>query len=892
MALDGRKTNDGFQKKTGTVQEITYFMPADIRGEILQAAVSHLAEMANCTSRQEMLEIADRENKKALKIVDERNCPDHSARARYLAGICRVLFERGMIAEVQFKRTLTCYYAARGGELFMSDPLRARRYYLLFFRMLYQEEMLEHLKAIAPLDYWVLAAFFATYSDETIRAMKAPKDVRSLERSQPMAPMLWRATQLLDKSPRKFFDALLDLYVVEPDFVRTLLVSLRRVKRRGSFSLRRKGGAFALDDMNVDSAKLLTDIVEYSIASTPASVTINSLLDFILSVLDIRDIAQPVLDDFGLLLTSVRQFMAAKDVVRKSALYTSVDGEFLQTRGVVDRLVNRLRGGGEKTRKKAGRLRRLLEEFKVYADRMHREFFRSARLEVKINTFTLPRHRLSPVELQITNTDFGPASNVVLKIREDASFRADEYRIPLDPVFGKDKRVEALYISPLAERIVELRGAVEYSDQEDANKSVPFQHTINVSDPADFQPFRSPYITGGPVCTSEMFFGRREELDEIIRSLVGHFQDRIAVVHGRRRVGKTSVLYQLKQGDPELLGVPALSDIQEHYIPVLVDFERFMAEKATWEVYHHIYQSIRQELDWAGISTLSIPMRDFHDLSAEALLESFFMQLEQSLPSSQRRLLLMFDEFDTLIRYKGEETGLFGFIRELVIKHGQQMSFIFVGADQLVGMMKTRTNRLYSMAGTPIEIANLAPKEARLLVTEPMRKANPEFEWAEGAIELVVRVTARNPYYIQTLCDRIVNNLIAGKRLRSTTIDVEQGVRESVDHIGDLADIVDNLESIEEKIVLTCVAELTRHERIEREWTTAGEVERKIGDISRKFPRSIIPDTLRSLQARYILDQREDEALEMEYSIRVPLLQIYIQNIFKLKDVLREGRYA
>jgi len=878
----------------GTIRLLRHivFLPTDICRKILQAEVSHLTEMVNCTSEQELLDIADRENSDALRIVDERKRPDHAARARYLAGICRVLLERGVVVEVQFKRTLTCYYAARGGEFFyIDDPLKARRYYLLFFRMLYQEKMLEHLKAIAPLDYWVLAAFFATYADRSIRIAGTPHDIRDLEQTQPLAPMLWRATRLLHKSPGKFFDALLDLYVIEPDFVRSLLVNLRRVKRRGAFGLKRKG-SFTLDYLNVESAKLLTDIVAYSVESAPTSATSDLLLDFILSVLDVRDIAQPVFHDFMTVLVSARQFTSAKDVVQKSTLYTDVDRGFLQARGVAGRLAHKQRRGSEESRKKAGRLNRLLEEFKAYVDRMHREFFRSAKLEVEINTFTLPRYELSPVEVQITNADFGPASNVVLKIKEDSSLHARKYTISLDPIFGKDERIEALYISPSAEKTVELRGVVEYSDQENPNKSAPFQHTINVSDPTAFKPFYSPYITGDPVRASEMFFGRREELDEIIRLLRGHFQDRITVIHGRRKVGKTSVLFQLKQGDPNLLGVPALNAVQERYIPVLVDFERFTAEKATWEVYHHIYQNLRQEFDLVGIPTASIPMRDFRDLSADALLESFIVRLEQSLSSDGRRLLLMFDEFDTLIRYKGEETGLFGFIRELIIKHGQHISFIFVGADQLVGMMKTRTNRLYSMAGTPIEIANLAPEEARLLVTDPMREVNPEFEWAKGATQLIIRVTARNPYYIQTLCDRIVNNLVAGKRLRATTIDVERGVREVVDHIGDLADIVGNLGSVEERIVLTCVAESTRHERMEREWTTAGEVERKIRDVSRKFPRGKIPSILRSLQATYILDQREDEDLEMKYSIQVPLLQIYIQNTLKLQDVLREGGYA
>lgn len=866
------------------------FMPADVRREILQARVSHLQEMINCSSEQTLLEIANRENRSALRIVDKQSSPDHPERARYLAGICRVLLERGMVEGIQFKRTLTCYYVARGGEFYINDPLKARRYYLLFFRMLYQEQMLEHLKAIAPLDYWVLAAFFATYTDKTTRAMKAPGDIRSLEKSQPMAPMLWRATQLLYEDPRKFFDALFDLYVVEADFVRDLLVNLRRVRRHGTFNLKRKG-KFTLDYLNPDSAKLIADIIAYSVESNLSSITNDLLLEFILSVLDIRDIAQPVFNDFKQMLDSVREFMNAKDVVQKSALYTDVDRGFLQARGVAGRLAQKQRLGTEESRKKAGRLNRLVEEFKAHVDRMHREFFRSARLEVEINTFTLPRYELSPVEVQITNTDFGPASSVTLQIEQDPSFYAREYDLSLNPIYGKDNRIEALYISPLGEKAVELRGTVRYSDQEESDKTVLFQHTINISDPSAFSPFKSPYITGAPVRDSEMFFGRREELDEVIRLLRGHFQDRITVIHGRRKVGKTSILYQLKQGDPNLLSVSTLQEVQESYIPVLIDFERFTDEKAAWEVYYKIYLDIRHELDLVDIPIKPIPITDFRDLPADALLENFVIQVEQLLFSTERRLLLMFDEFDNLIRYKGEESGLFGFIRELIIKHGQHISFIFVGADQLVEMMKTRTNRLYSMAGTPVEIADLAPEEARLLVTEPMRKVNPEFEWAEGAIQLIVHLTARNPYHIQALCDRVVNNLIAGKRLRATTIDVEQGVREIVNHIGDLADIIGSLNSVEEKALLACIANLAQHERIDRVWATGSEIERRISTISRKFPRKVIPRILRSLQARYILDQREEET-EMKYCIRVPLLEIYVQNTLKLKDVLREGGYV
>ena len=55
----------------------------------------------------------------------------------------------------------------------------------------------------------------------------------------------------------------------------------------------------------------------------------------------------------------------------------------------------------------------------------------------------------------------------------------------------------------------------------------------------------NPYIAGAPVTEAGMFFGREDVFNWIERSLPGRYVDHILVVHGQRRVGKTSVLKQL-----------------------------------------------------------------------------------------------------------------------------------------------------------------------------------------------------------------------------------------------------------------------------------------------------------------------------------------------------------
>ena len=61
----------------------------------------------------------------------------------------------------------------------------------------------------------------------------------------------------------------------------------------------------------------------------------------------------------------------------------------------------------------------------------------------------------------------------------------------------------------------------------------------------------NPYIAGAPVTEASMFFGREDVFRWIERSLTGKYVNNILVIHGQRRVGKTSVLKQLPSRLPE-----------------------------------------------------------------------------------------------------------------------------------------------------------------------------------------------------------------------------------------------------------------------------------------------------------------------------------------------------
>ena len=71
----------------------------------------------------------------------------------------------------------------------------------------------------------------------------------------------------------------------------------------------------------------------------------------------------------------------------------------------------------------------------------------------------------------------------------------------------------------------------------------------------------NPYIAGAPVTEQRMFFGREDVFSWIQNSLTGQYADHILVIHGQRRVGKTSVLKQLANRLPQKY-MPVFFDLQ------------------------------------------------------------------------------------------------------------------------------------------------------------------------------------------------------------------------------------------------------------------------------------------------------------------------------------------
>src|SRR3989304_4307112 len=96
----------------------------------------------------------------------------------------------------------------------------------------------------------------------------------------------------------------------------------------------------------------------------------------------------------------------------------------------------------------------------------------------------------------------------------------------------------------------------------------------------------NPYIAGAPVTEQRMFAGREDIFQWIENSIAGQYADHILVVHGQRRVGKTSVLKQLGNRLPTRF-IPVFFDLQGPTPPSLDHF--------LWWLAREIVRVLRQE---------------------------------------------------------------------------------------------------------------------------------------------------------------------------------------------------------------------------------------------------------------------------------------------------------
>ncbi len=300
----------------------------------------------------------------------------------------------------------------------------------------------------------------------------------------------------------------------------------------------------------------------------------------------------------------------------------------------------------------------------------------------------------------------------------------------------------------------------------------------------------NPYIAGAPVTEASMFFGRQDVFDWIEGSLAGKYVDHILVVHGQRRVGKTSVLKQIPHHLPS------------RYIQVYLDFQGRAGsslDRFLWWMSREILRSLRNS---TGV-TVSAPEQSAFTQDPETFHTTFLPALTPMLEG--RVLLLTFDEFDILSQPETLQTlgkPLTEYLSRLF--ELENLNFIFsIGSSgkKLENMQAAYTE--FFKSALYKKISFLEQAECYRLVTQPVIGM---LSYDPGAVQRIYRITSGHPYYTQLICHELFSACQKEDKRRITSADVEAILPDVIERgTVNLKFIWDEAADLE-KWVLACLA--------------------------------------------------------------------------------------
>jgi len=242
------------------------------------------------------------------------------------------------------------------------------------------------------------------------------------------------------------------------------------------------------------------------------------------------------------------------------------------------------------------------------------------------------------------------------------------------------------------------------------------------------KPLRNPYIIGRFIHEPENFFGR-ESLFKFIEDNLKQGK-KVILLHGQRRVGKSSVLCHI----PNFVA-------QDEFKFVTFDLQD-KSRLPLSGIFNSLATHIVEHLDLAPeLMALVAEL----EKDPEIFSRNFLPEVERALGS--KKLVLLIDEFDVLSNTIYDESfeHFFSYLKRIIDSHKKIFIMPVVGR-KLDDMPKL----LYLFKGAPNQEIDLIDNLSdRRLITKP---AEGVLEYDDDAIEAIMELSSGHPYFTQVIC--------------------------------------------------------------------------------------------------------------------------------------------
>ncbi|MDF5711349.1 MAG: hypothetical protein PUP90_27675 [Nostoc sp. S4] len=300
--------------------------------------------------------------------------------------------------------------------------------------------------------------------------------------------------------------------------------------------------------------------------------------------------------------------------------------------------------------------------------------------------------------------------------------------------------------------------------------------------------WRNPYIVTRAIHEPEKFFGREDLFAFIEDNLNNNIQ--IQLLHGQRRIGKSSVLKQVSQ--------KITLENRENFVFICFDLEAY-SQSSTSDIIYNLAEEICQELDLSSL--LSIFPNTQINNNLEIFDEIFLPTVCHEL--GNKKLVLLLDESDMAITSNNTFSSFFQYLQTLLIK--QKKIFII----PVLGRFDDDVKNIFQLFNSPLyqKIDLLYETSARRLITNP---AQGILRYEEEAIKAIFELSSGHPYFTQGICFRIFLQAKVSGKSQVNRKNVDKIVDETIDYLqGGLVWFWDGL-SFEEKVFFAAVTEVQK----------------------------------------------------------------------------------
>jgi len=434
-------------------------------------------------------------------------------------------------------------------------------------------------------------------------------------------------------------------------------------------------------------------------------------------------------------------------------------------------------------------------------------------LRLPVESYTPDNNQQIEAQIVVANRmGCSPAEALELIVQEDEDlFALNTPEIKLDgSLRGGDQRILRVPIrvgeQALLSQTFSLPVYAQYRTRSEEIAPTPVNNfSIRLYSEEEFEEIENPYAAyaeGGVVGDPEMFYGRGELIQNAARAIQeSRTQSKCIVIFGQKRAGKSSILHHLK------------TKLQAHKNLLILDLGNIgsiLDEHSSSPLLYQILWSILKQLEYAtedrvneGASPLGLSFpsdKEFYEHpSPLAFFKDLFDRFKRTASKLEDwrgvRLVLLIDEFSYTY---GQIVA--GRIPELFMKNWKALlqenyfSAVLAGQD----VMPKFKQRFPNEFGTTQDerVSYLKREDAVKLIDEPIRIGGRQgaSRYRERAIERILVLTAGSPFYIQIICNRLVEYMNRKRARLVTEADVEQVKEELIRGVNALGlDKFDNL---------------------------------------------------------------------------------------------------